>query len=332
MIKGLIINSDIYGTVYGSQDLREISELINLCGPVQNPGAVLRNPSVLAGCEVIMTGWGAPEFNSELLSFAPELKAIFYAGGGIKGLFDEKACRERKLIICTAVEANGIPTAEYAVSQILACLKGIWQYSNFVRQNKYFPERESISVPGIYGCKVGLISLGVVGRIVAQMLGCFPDINVIAYDPYVDEQAKELRVEMCSLESVFNRSDVVSLHAPWLKETENLIGADNFRSMKRNASFINSARGAVVRENEMIEVLKERQDITAVLDVTHPEPPVAGSPLYTLPNVVLTPHIAGSICGECVRLGRYMVDELRRYIAGQPLKWRVNLEQYRILA
>ena len=94
--------------------------------------------------------------------------------------------------------------------------------------------------------------------------------------------------------------------------------------MKPNATFINTARGAVVREAEMIETLRHRPDLQAVLDVCDPEPPAPDSPLLTLPNVVLTPHIAGSMGTECRRLGRCMVDEVRRYLAGEPLHWQIT--------
>jgi phosphoglycerate dehydrogenase-like enzyme len=171
-----------------------------------------------------------------------------------------------------------------------------------------------------------------VGRRVCELLKPF-DVKVIAYDPYVrKETADELGVELCSLDEVFLRSDVVSLHTPWLKETEKMIKGKHFMMMKSGASFINTARGAVVHEEEMIEVLAKRQDLQAVLDVTWPEPPKVGSPLYTLPNVVLTPHIAGSMDGECRRMGRYMVDELKRYINGEPLKWSITKEKAAILA
>jgi phosphoglycerate dehydrogenase-like enzyme len=87
-----------------------------------------------------------------------------------------------------------------------------------------------------------------------------------------------------------------------------------------------------VRENEMIDVLKRRTDLWAILDVTHPEPPAPGSPLYTLPNVVLTPHIAGSVDKECWRMGRFMVDEIKRFLAGEPLKGQITRETAERLA
>jgi phosphoglycerate dehydrogenase-like enzyme len=102
--------------------------------------------------------------------------------------------------------------------------------------------------------------------------------------------------------------------------------------MKLNATFINTARGAVVRENELIDVLRERSDLTALLDVTYPEPPVPDSPLFTLPNVMLTPHIAGSVGPECLRMGELMYDELCRYLNGEPMRYKVRREQAAMMA
>ncbi|MFQ9872123.1 MAG: NAD(P)-dependent oxidoreductase [Oscillospiraceae bacterium] len=121
-----------------------------------------------------------------------------------------------------------------------------------------------------------------IARLVAQRLRTF-DVKILAYDPFVTaEQAQELGVTLCSLQELFSRSDVVSLHTPWLKETENMITGEMFASMKQGATFINSARGAVIREPEMIEVLQRRPDLQAVLDVTYPEPPAQDSPLWTM--------------------------------------------------
>jgi phosphoglycerate dehydrogenase-like enzyme len=103
-----------------------------------------------------------------------------------------------------------------------------------------------------------------------------------------------------------------------------MITAELLNSMKKGATFINTARGHVVRENELIQVLEDRPDLQAVLDVTEQEPLPLSSPLNALPNVVLTPHIAGSQGRECQRMGQYMVDELDRYLAGSPLLWQVK--------
>ena len=171
-----------------------------------------------------------------------------------------------------------------------------------------------------------------VGRLVRERLRPF-DLRVVAYDPYVTpEEARVLGVDLMPLEDLFASSEVVSLHTPWLPETEGMIRGSHLASMKRNAILINTSRGAVVREAEMVEGVKQRPDLWAVLDVTHPEPPEPGSRLYDLSNVVLTPHIAGSLGSECRRMGRLVVDELRRYVAGEPLKHEITRERAALLA
>ena len=268
--------------------------------------------------------------DGEFLEAAPNLQAVFYGAGSIKHIVTPDFW-DRDILITSAYAANGIPVAEFTLSQILFCLKLGWQFAISIKQEGKYPDIKK-TVPGTYKSTVGIISLGMIGRYVCEMLKQF-DINVIAYDPYIKEEtAKELDVKLCSLDELFIRSDVVSLHTPWLKETEGMITGEHFAAMKPNASFINTARGAVVREDEMIEVLRKRTDLMAILDVTYPEPPKPGSPLYTLPNVVLTPHIAGSMDRECNRMGSYMVEELRRYVRGEELKWQITEEQARILA
>ena len=204
------------------------------------------------------------------------------------------------------------------------------RYAPGWRERKYPPRWD---VPGAYESTVGLISLGMIGRKTVELLQPF-DLHILAYSTSTTPSAAaEMGIdELCSLDDVFRRADVVSLHTPWLPETENMIAGDHLRLMKPGATFINTARGAVVNEREMISVLQERDDLWAILDVTHPEPLEAGSPLYSLPNVVLTPHIAGSMSAECRRMGRYMVDELERYLRGEPLRWAISEAEARRLA
>jgi phosphoglycerate dehydrogenase-like enzyme len=150
---------------------------------------------------------------------------------------------------------------------------------------------------------------------------------VLAYDPYVSRrEADELDVELVGLSQLFAAADIVSIHTPLLPETVGLISRHELLKMQPGATIINTARGRVVNQTDLIEVLAERPDIYAILDVTGPEPPPVDSPLYDLPNVVLTPHIAGSLDGECERMGRDMVAELRRYLRHEALKWAVTPE------
>ncbi|MFY9176772.1 MAG: hydroxyacid dehydrogenase [Clostridiales bacterium] len=329
--KGLyVLDKNSYNLIYGSAERKDIENLVEIIAPVQDRSVVEKNPEILKDVEIIFSGWGSPKIDEKVLAAAPNLEMVFYGAGSIKGIVTE-AFWDRGIRITSAYAANGIPVAEYTLSQILFSLKRGWHFALSIKNQAQYPSKIE-GIIGAYGSTVGIISLGMIGRYVCNLLKPF-DIQVIAYDPYAsNELAMELNVELCSLDEIFQRSHVVSLHTPWLPETEGMITGRHFSLMKKYATFINTARGAVVREDEMIEVLRTRQDLQAVLDVTWPEPPDPNSPLYTLPNIVLTPHIAGSLGKECNRMGRYMVEELERYLKGDELKWEITRDKAAILA
>lgn len=315
--------------VYPESLREEIAGLVNVYAPHLTAGEVITSPTVLSRADILISGWGCPVFDKTILDAAPNLRAVFYGAGSIRGLVSEEFWN-REITITSAYAANAEPVAEYALSQILFCLKSGWLHASATRREKSFETR--YPVHGAYGSIVGIISLGMIGRRVCELLKCF-DVSVIAYDPFASEEtARGLGVSLCSLDEVFKRAHVVSLHTPDLPETQGMIRGEHFEAMLPYAGFINTARGAIVRENEMIEVLKERPDIQAVLDVTHPEPPASDSPLYELPNVALTPHIAGSMGKECGRMGRYMADELARYVRGEQLCWQITRQMAETLA
>jgi phosphoglycerate dehydrogenase-like enzyme len=319
-----LLSSQAYDLIYGPAERAEIADLVTLCAPPQTAASLNADPSPLAEVEILLSGWGMPVIDAAFLVAAPRLRAVFYGAGSIR-YFMSEAAWQRGLTVVSAYAANAVPVAEYALGAILLSLKQVWYYALGTQRSGQFPAR--IASAGGYGSTVGLVSLGMIGRLVARRLAGH-DLQVLAYDPFATPaEASGLKVQLCSLEELFQHSDVVSLHTPWLKETEGLITGAHFASMKPGATFINTARGAVVRENELIAVLQQRQDLHAILDVTYPEPPEPGSPLYSLPNVVLTPHIAGSVGAECRRMGRLVVDELRRYLNGQPLEWVISRAQ-----
>ena len=323
-----ILGEGSFERIYGGEEQNDIAALVNVGAP-QTAESICQQLALLRDVEIILSGWGCPVMDRAFLDAAPSLKALLYGAGSVRGIVTPEFW-ERGILLSSAWGANAIPVAEYTLSQILFCLKHGWHDALETKRQRRLVRKEP--VPGAYGGAVGIISLGMIGRRVCELLRSF-DVRVFAYDPYAPiEAVRRLNVTLCSLDEIFSRCDVVSLHTPWLKETEAMITGRHFSMMKSGAAFINTARGAVVNEPEMIEALKRRPDIFAVLDVTHPEPPVPGSPLFTLPNVVLTPHIAGSMDSECRRMGRFMVDELKRYLGGEPLRWRVTREQAETMA
>lgn len=312
--------------IYGADERRDIAQLTHMLEPRLTTQTWQDHPLVCAKAEIIFSGWGMPLVTSRFLELFPKLHTIFYAAGSIKG-FATNELWERGITVTCSNTANAIPVCEYTIAQIILATKHVWRLAHQTRINRTYNFITDSDIPGMYGSVIGLISLGSIGRMVAERLRQF-QVKVIAYDPFVtQEEAAAAGVQLCSLDEVFQLADVVSCHTPWLKETEAMLTRRHFHSMKANATFINTARGAVVDEPALIATLVERPDLCAVLDITYPEPAVSDSPLYTLPNVLLTPHIAGSIGQERYRLGRTMVDELQRYLQGKPLQYKVHREQ-----
>ena len=330
MMKAIyLLNASAYDQIYGPDERADLAQLLEISAPPQTAQSVAANPSVLADVEVILSGWGMARLDEAFLAAAPQLRAVFYGAGSIKGIVTD-AFWARDIPITSSYAANAVPVAEYTLAQILFCLKKGWQHALAIKRAQRYPGL--MPVPGAYGSVVGIVSLGMIGRMVCDHLQRF-DVHVIAYDPFTtDAEARALGVELCSLEELFRRADLVSLHTPWLAETVGLITGEHFASMKPGATFINTARGAVVREQELIDVLQRRPDLFALLDVTYPEPPAPGSPLYTLDNVILTPHIAGSLDNECRRMGRIVVEEVGRFVRDEPLQWSISRERAAVMA
>jgi phosphoglycerate dehydrogenase-like enzyme len=330
MQNGLILlNEGAFELIYGAEYQAEIGRRVRLLAEPLTSAQVLLRPDLLAEVEVIFSGWGAPNMDEAFLRSAPKLVAVFYGAGSIRG-FTSEAFWARKIVITSAYAMNAVPVAEYTLATILLSLKNFWKQAHEARTLGRFIER--VPCAGGFGSKVGLVSLGMIGRLVRERLRPF-DLKVLAYDPFVTaEQAQSLGVELVTLPEIFQQCDVVSLHTPWLKETEGMIRGQHFELMKKHATFLNTARGAVVNEGEMIAVLKDRPDLHVLLDVTYPEPPAPDSPLWTLPNVVLTPHIAGSQDGECRRMGQLMIDEYDRWCGGAKMQWALTKEKAELLA
>lgn len=323
--KGLfVLNPQQFDHVFGPPVRQRARDLIDLSAATEpiSGAELLRDPSRLADVRLILGSWGMPRFDAALLTAAPRLEAIFYAAGSVHGFVTE-ALWDRGIIVCAAAAQNAVPVAEYCLSQILFALKGGWRYADQLAHNPSI-RRKSHPYPGAYGSTVGIVSLGLIGRLVADLLKPF-NIRVIAHDPFVDDADFEaLGLERVDLGELFERADVVSLHTPKLPTTRGMIGREYFAAMKPYATFLNTARGEVVRESELVDVLLERGDLWAILDVLDNRDRGSDPRLFDLPNVTLTPHIAGSQGPECQRMGAAMLDELERYLQGRPLRQRVD--------
>jgi phosphoglycerate dehydrogenase-like enzyme len=326
-----ILGEGNFEKIYDGSNFEAIENMTDVVAPPMTSDEVFENGELLKDVEVIFSGWGAPKLSVEFLDLMPNLKAIFYGAGSIRAMLTDEFW-DRDIIITSSYGANAVPVAEYAVTQIVLSLKRFWMYAFRIKKRGAAVHRDDAEIPGVYGTTVGLVSLGMIGAMVAERLKPF-DLNVVAYDPFAtQEKADSLGVKLVELDELFKVSDVVSLHAPNIPATQKMIKAEYFKLMKANSTFINTARGAVVDEERMLDVLAERTDIYAVLDVTFPEPPAENSRIYTLDNVILTPHIAGSLSDECKRMGEYAVVECRKFLAGEDLAWSISKEQSAIMA
>ena len=317
----LIGNKGALPFVYPPTLTDRIGECVEWALPLERTMAVNAETVVAADLpgdiEVIFTTWGMPRLDAALLDRLPSLKAVFYAAGSVKAFVTDETWK-RGVRVFSAAHANAVPVAEFTVAQIILGLKQalrlrIRDYTDWTARE---PTRTTLR--GSYRSRIGLISYGSIARLVRRHLRSFGH-EVWVFDPFMDEEkAHAENVRLARLEEIFRECDAVSLHTPLLPATTGLIRGEHFLSMKPEAVFINTARGPVIRESEMIEALQQRPDLNVVLDVLESEPPSEPSPLFELPNVWVTPHIAGSMGYECERMGAYIFDAFQKMLIGEP--------------
>ncbi len=310
--------------VFGSGRKEIIARETELYPHVITAANFAEHAEALRDVEVGFSTWGMSAELAEKLLELPSLKAFFYGAGTVQGF--ARPLLERGIVVMSAWGANAVPVAQFTVAQILLALKGY--FHNVVKRHS--PESRgkwlNHKAPGIFDETVALLGCGMIGAMVAEALKGYP-LRVLTFDKYLDDaRAEALGVEKSSLDSCFSEALVVSNHLPNLPATVGMLRGLHFNSMREGSTFINTGRGATVNEGEMIASLQVRPDIHALLDVTFPEPPAADSPLYTLDNVWLSSHIAGSLGNEVIRMGDYCIEEFRAYREGKPLRYAVSMD------
>ncbi|GGN95484.1 glycerate dehydrogenase [Streptomyces albiflavescens] len=279
---------------------------------------------VLAETEILITGWGCPALDGAVLDAAPKLRAVLHAAGSVKSLATPEVW-ERGLVVSSAAGANALPVAEYTLAMILLAGKDLFAYRERLRVERAFPYGEIVPGIGNFGRRVGIVGASRVGRRLIELLRPF-DLRVSLADPYVDEAgAAALGVTLLPLDDLLGGSDIVTLHAPQTPETRRMIGRRELALMPSGSVLINTSRGALVDQDALVDELRSGR-ISAILDVTEPEPLPVDSPLYDLPNAFITPHLAGSQGNEVARLGLTVVGEAERLVAGRELAFRIDGE------
>jgi len=306
------------------------AELARVCelapGPVLDDFRTDRARAVLRDVEVLITGWGCPPLDAAALHAAPRLRAVVHTAGSVRGHVTQE-CWDRGIEVSSAASANALPVAEYTVAMILLTGKRVLERSREFLANR---SRDNwLNTPhdvGNFGRTVGILSASLVGRRVIELLRPH-DLRVLLHDPYVrPEEAALLGVASVGIGELFAQSDVVSIHTPLLPATRGLVSADLIAAMRPDAVLINTARGAVVDQDALGEAAAAGR-VRAVLDVTDPEVLPPGHPLWDSPNVMITPHLAGSQGNEWRRLADLAVAEVARWAAGAGFAHQVRRER-----
>jgi phosphoglycerate dehydrogenase-like enzyme len=291
-------------------------------GEVLDPTAVNSLPAeaaddVLGRTDVLLAHWGCLPVDATLLARAPHLQMVAYAAGTVKDSIAPEVF-ERGILVTSGAAANAVPVAEFTLAAILFAGKDVFGARERLRADADprapWPTRRR--PVGNLAKRVGLIGASHVGRAVVELLRPFR-LEVVLADPYVDEAgAAALGVRRVELEELLATSDVVSIHAPALSETHHMIGAAELARMPDGATLINTARGSLVDHDALTAELRAGR-LHAVLDVTEPEPLPDGHELLRLPNAFVTPHLAGSQGTELNRMAELVLEEIRRFGAGE---------------
>lgn len=315
-------------TVFLPTDLERLSRLGKVILP-PSPDAFQWDlvAGLLAEIDILVTGWRTPPFSESLVAQMPRLAYVANASGAVRGHLPP-ALWERGIRVSTASSALGWGVAEFALALMLLGTKRAFWLARYVRERGEWREQTDCFGGSfeLFGADVGVIGAGQSGRHLLNLLKPF-ECQKWVYDPFVDETTIQSygAHKLDTLEELFERCRVVTLHAALTPSTQHLLRGHHFRRMAPGSLFVNTARAGLVHEEELVEVLKEER-IVACIDVAPTEPPPPDHPFRHLPNVYLTPHMAGAIRQNRFRMGRLVVDEIERFVAGEPLQHEVASE------
>jgi phosphoglycerate dehydrogenase-like enzyme len=287
-----------------------------------------RVKELIKDADIAITSWGTPSLDKDILDTASNLKLIIHAAGSVKPIMSDQIF-PRGIRVVSCAHAIGIGVAETALGLTIISVKNVKELDTDIHNGEW--AKNKMKTKEMYGINIGVVGAGWVGRHFIKLLKNF-HVNILLYDPFVsEEQAKELGVKKVELDELMRSSEVVSLHAPSLPATNKMINRSNLKLMKDGATLINTARGSLIDEEALYEECKTGR-IKACLDVTDPEPPAVDHPFRTLPNIIMTPHIAGAVTNGRFRIGLYTVQAIESFINKEPILGEVKEEQLATIA
>ena len=278
----------------------------------------------VSGADIAVTSWGNSHFTDEILDRAPGLKLIAHAAGSVKPIVAD-AVWERGIRVTGSPKPIGCGVAETALGFTISASKNFYNLNAFLHgAGNWRNDYEHGRIVELCDITVGVIGAGWAGGHYVSLLKNF-DVNILLYDPFVDdEKISAMGAEPADLATVLKNADIVSLHAPSIPETRHMIDARTLGLMKKDAVLINTARGSLIDEDALYAHMKAGGLKYACMDVYDPEPPEADSPLRLLPNVIMTPHLAGAANNGRLKIGMHIVSELKLFLSGERMECEVT--------
>lgn len=319
------INRQLYPTLLSPADLSrigEVAEMINPDPPTQSDKAFLLGE--IGGADFVLTSWDTACLDAEVMAAARHLKLVCHAAGSVRPVVSDALWRAGVRVTSGAAAiSHGV--AEYCLGLALMASKRVFWLADGVRHG-YWMEPQGCfgGIFELYRQNVGVIGAGHIGARLIKLLQNF-DCQVLLYDPYCpDERAAEMGCrKVSSLEELFTSCRVVSLNAPTNEGTRHMLRGRHFASLPPGSVFINTAGSTQIHEAEFLAELR-RGRFVACIDRCEEEPCALDHPYRTLPNVILTPHIAGVAAENRLRIGTMVVDDALRFLRGDPMEGEVN--------
>ncbi len=286
---------------------------------------------VIKGADIAITSWGNDLITRDILDEAPNLKLIAHAAGSVKPIVTDEVWK-RGIRVFSSAKPLGQGVADTALGFTISALKNYYMLSEDCHNGGWIREPEKKNVTDLFDVTIGVIGSGWAGGHYIRLLSNF-DVEVLLYDPYVSaEKASSMGACKVELQELLSRSDLVSIHAPSIPETNNMFNADTLKLMKENAVLVNTARGSIIDEDALYKHMAAGNLKYACLDVFKAEPPAADHPLRSLPNVIITPHIAGLSDNGRRRIGMHVANEIENFLSGKAMETEVTIEMLKRMA
>ncbi|PPK92471.1 phosphoglycerate dehydrogenase-like enzyme [Kineococcus xinjiangensis] len=329
----LVMSRDTFQTQFDAERLDRLRDHLSFPAVLWTDD--LDDPALapaLAEVEILLTSWGAPRLDARRLAAMRRLRAVLHCAGSVRPVVSEEFWR-RGIVVSSCADANAVPVAEFTFASIVLAGKKAQFLALDAREHRddwsYLHAHGELSN---YRRTIGVVGFSRIGRRVVRLLQQLDGVTCLVADPHADPlEVAEAGGHLVALPEMLPRVSVLSLHAPDLPTTRGMIGARELALLPDGATVVNTARGALL-DTAALERECATGRLYAVLDVTSPEPLPAASPLYELRNVVITPHVAGSLGSETFRMTDVALDELGRYLVGQPLRHQVLSRDLELIA